>query len=181
MKENSIAKRYASGLVKTVANSDEYSRVKNELEEFNRLLHSIHNFKAGMETFLLSHKQKKEMLESIQQKIDFSPKTFRFLLTVIEENRMVLLDQIIIILEELWFEKNGIEKMKVFSAVPLNKRLEDKLTHKLETIFNKKIVLETDTDPSLLAGIKIQRGLVFYDLSLEGNLRKLKHSIIGEL
>jgi F-type H+-transporting ATPase subunit delta len=180
LKESSIAKRYAEGLIKTLASESEYLAAKRELEEFLNVLNSIDEFRAGMETLLFSKGQKKEILASIHQKITFNKKTYQFLLTVLEENRLIFLDTIIQLLEKLWFEKNGIEKLQVFSAIPLSTRLEKQLITNLETAFNKKIVIEKEIDPSLIAGIKIQRGLVFYDFSIEGNLKKLKEALLAD-
>ena len=97
-----------------------------------------------------------------------------------EKNRMIFLDVIIKLLEELWFERNGVEKLKILSAVKLSKKLEQKLIKNLEKSFNKKIVLEKEIDKSLIAGIKIQKGSIFYDFSIEGNLSKLKDSLLEE-
>ncbi|NIM11112.1 MAG: ATP synthase F1 subunit delta [Candidatus Aminicenantes bacterium] len=180
MKESSIAKRYAEGLIKTLASENEYLTTKRELEEFLNVLNSIAEFRAGMETLLFSKSQKKEILNSIHQKITFNKKTYQFLLTVLEENRLIYLDTIIQLLEKLWFEKTGIEKLHVFSAIPLSAELEKQLIRNLETAFNKKIVIEQEIAPSLIAGIKIQRGLVFYDFSIEGNLKKLKEALLAD-
>ncbi len=180
MKESRIARRYAEGLIKTLANENEYLTTKRELEEFLNMLKSIDEFRAGMETPMFSKSQKQEILDSIHRKITFTKKTYQFLLTVVEENRLIFLDAIIQLLEKLWFEKNGIEKLQVFSAIPLSAKLEKQLIENLEAAFNKKIVIEKEIDPSLIAGIKIQRGLVFYDFSIEGNLKKLKEALLAD-
>ncbi len=180
MRENSLAKRYANALIKTIKNEKEYLAVKHELEEFRKLMNEYDDFKAGMETLLFSKNQKKDVLDSINKKVKFSEKTYNFLISLVDENRVIILDSIIRLLEELWFEKNGIEKMKVFSAVALNAKLEKKLVAKLEESFNKTIVLEQEIDPSLIAGLKIQRGSIFFDFSIEGNLRKLKDALLTD-
>ncbi|MCP5046265.1 MAG: hypothetical protein GY940_03780, partial [bacterium] len=146
MKENSLAKRYASGLIKTFKDEKEYQGVKKELEQFLELLQKIDRFKAGMETLLFSKSQKKEVLDSLHQKLEFREKTYRFLSTVLEENRLIYLDSILLSLEELWFEKNGIEKLKVFSAVPLSAKLEKQLVKNLSKSFDKTIILESEID-----------------------------------
>ena len=75
MKENSLAKRYAAGLIKTIKSEKEYAEVKQELEEFLVLLNKIDQFKAGMETLLFSKNQKKDVLESLNKKIKFKTNT----------------------------------------------------------------------------------------------------------
>jgi F-type H+-transporting ATPase subunit delta len=179
LKETSAAKRYAAGLIKTLTSEQEYREIKKELETFLEVLNRIEEFKTGMGTLLFSKSQKKEILDTFHQQIKFSKKTYRFLSTLLEENRLVVLDSIILILEDLWFEKNGIEKLKVFSAVPLGSVQENKLIKNLETAFKKRIVIEKQVDPSMIAGLKIQRGHVFYDFSIEGNLKKLKETLVA--
>ena len=179
MKESSIAKRYALGLIKTLSSEAEYREIKKELETFLELLHRIDEFKAGMETLLFSKSQKKEVLDALDQKLKLKKKTYQFLWTILEENRLMLLDSIIRLLEDLWFEMSGMEKLKVFSAVPLNAAQEKKLSQNLEKAFKKRIVIEKELDPALIAGIKVQRGHVFYDFSMEGNLKKLKEALVA--
>jgi len=180
LRENSLAKRYAKGLIKTIKNEKEYIVVKKELERFLKILNDNSELKAGLETLLFTKKQKNYIISSINKKIKLHEKSFNFLIVLTEENRMIFLDVIIQLLEELWFERNGVEKLKVLSAVKLSKKLEQKLIKNLEKSFDKKIVLEKDIDKSLIAGIKIQKGSIFYDFSIEGNLSKLKDSLLEE-
>lgn len=182
MKESSVAKRYATGLIKTLTSENEYQLIKKELETFLQVLDSIEEFKTGMGTLLFSKSQKKEILDTLDQKVKLNKKTYQFLWTILEENRLMVLDSIITILEDLWFEKNGIEKLKVYSAVALGPAQEKKLITNLEAAFKKRIVIEKEVDPSLLAGLKVRRGHVFYDFSIEGNLKKLKDALVaGEM
>ena len=177
--DTSTAKRYAAGLIKTLTSKNEYREIKKELETFLEVLNSIEEIKTGMGTQLFSKSQKKEILDTLHQQIKFNKKTYQFLRTILEQNRLMVLDSIIMMLEDLWFEKNGIEKLKVYSAVPLVPAQEKKLIRNLEAAFKKGIVIEKEVDPSIIAGIKIQRGHVFYDFSIEGNLKKLKQALVA--
>jgi F-type H+-transporting ATPase subunit delta len=132
VKENSLAKRYAKALIKTIKDENEYLRIKEELEAFRELLKDNAEFKAGMETFLFSSRQKLEVLGTLNKKINFKEKTYNFLKALVEENRMPVFDNIIQLLEELWFDANGIEKLRVYSAVTINPELEYKLVKGLE-------------------------------------------------
>ena len=66
-----------------------------------------------------------------------------------------------------------------YSRMGENRR-EKKLIDELEKSYNKKVVIEKEVDKSLIAGIKIQRGSIFYDFSVNGNLNKLKHALTEE-
>ena len=180
MRTNNIARRYASGLIKSIGNQEEYDTVRRELQEFQSLVDGNEGLKSGMTTMLFSKKQKIDMLTSIHQKAEMTEKTLNFLLAVIDANRLVFLPIIIELMEDLWFQKNDIEKLTVYSVIPLESAAEKKLEAKLEKSFGKKIVLEKEIDPTLIAGIKIQKGSVFYDFSIQGNLKKLKEALTEE-
>jgi len=181
VRESSLAKRYATGLIKTIADETEYRLIKEEIEHFLEVINNIDEFKTGMGPLLFSKSQKKEILDTYNKKTKLNKKTYQFLWTILEENRLNVLDSIIQILEDLWFEINGIEKLKVFTAVPLEPSQEKDLIKNLESAFNKKIFIEKMIDPSLIAGLKVQRGHVFYDFSIEGNLKKLKETLAADV
>jgi len=180
LRENNLARRYALGLLKTLASESEYTAIRSELIFFKQILIKNDEFKSGLESTLFSMDQKQELLDAIQGKSKFQDKTYNFLLTILEENRIKILDAILQVLENLWLEKNGIEQLTVFSAIHLNENLEAELIGQLEKAFRKKILLNKKIDESLIAGIKIQKGSVFYDFSIAGNLNKLRESLLEE-
>jgi F-type H+-transporting ATPase subunit delta len=160
MKRSTVSKRYARALVDSIQDEPEYLDIREQLRHFAAILNYSPACKTGMETLLLSKKQKIEVLETFKTSLKLTSKTVNFLLAVIEENRMGYIDDMIRLTEEFWLEKNGFEKIKVFSAIELNREQREKLTLQLEKAIQKKIVIENETDPSLIAGIKIQRGLI---------------------
>ncbi len=180
MKDNSLAKRYAKALVDTVATENEFDAARKELELFSEVVNNNSDLKAGMETLLFSKEQKIEVLAALNEKLSLSEKTYNFIRTITEANRMAHLEGIIQVMKELWNEKSGILELKVSSAVPLEGDLEGKLIGELEKAFGKKIVLQKETDPSLIAGIRIQKGSIFYDFSINGNLQKLRNVLLEE-
>lgn len=174
MKGSTVAKRYAKAMAESIHDEGEYREINGQLVFLAELLAKNLNFKSSMETLMLSKKQKRELLESISDRLNLNPKTHNFLLALTEENRMMFLDQIVDFLEDFWFEKKGIEKITVFSAILLDDRQQNELIHQLEKSFQKKIIIENQPDPSLIGGIKIQRGSTYFDFSIEGNLKKLR-------
>ena len=179
MSGSSLAKRYARGVIKSVASEEEYTTIKDELEQFDLLLSKNRDFYSGLVTPLLARDQKRELLEVIRGKGGFSDKTMNFLMTLLEENRFSWLREILDMMDALWLVNRGIEKLRVTSAVPLDEDLASRLRARLEKAFEGPVQLEMDTNPDLIAGIRIQRGSVAYDLSIAGNLRKLYQRIVG--
>ncbi len=179
-KTNRIARRYAKALVQTLGDEKEYNTIKAELELYLELFEQIKELRAGMETLLFSKPQKKEMIKSINTKISFSRKTHNFLNSLIDQNRLSFLKIILEFMEDLWMEHKGVEKLKVFSVIKLNKELEKKLKHCLKKCFKRDIILQKEIDRSLIGGIKIQRGYIYYDFSIQGNLKRLKEKLAEE-
>jgi len=181
VREISLAKKYSKALVDTLKNEEEFFSIKQELTVFKDLISADPGLKAGMETPMLSSEQKSELLNIISDKMQLSQKSFKFLEVVSDESRMSLFNNIYDQLDLCWYEHEGIEKIRVLTAVPMNLDEEKRLLENLEKAFNKKIVIEKEIDTSLIAGIKIVRGSVFYDFSVDGNLKKLRESLTSGL
>jgi F-type H+-transporting ATPase subunit delta len=177
MKESNLARRYARALVASLAGDEEYAGIAAELVRFRELLLGDESLKVSMETQLISSRQKRELLDLISRQLGLSPKAYSFLSVVIAENRLFILGQIVEQLENVWYEKLGIDKMTVFSPAPLDAGQEKRLKLNLEKSFHRKLILKNEIDPSLLAGLRIQYGSESFDFSLKGNLEKLRERL----
>ena len=180
MKESSLVKRYAKALVLTVADESEFKRIRSDLSAVLDLLAADDKLKIGMATFMISQPEKIKALQIIKDKMKLHDKTFRFLLTVADENRFAYLEEIVRQLPDAWCNVHGVEKITVFSATELNGVQKERLLGNLKKALHKPISLQFRTDPDLIAGISLQRGSLQYDFSLAGNLKKLRESLVGE-
>ena len=79
MKLSMVAKRYAKAMSESVHHDDEYRVIKEQLEMVSELLAADATFKSGMETLLLSKKQKLELLDYISDRLNLNPKNRNFL------------------------------------------------------------------------------------------------------
>jgi len=180
MIESSLARRYTRALVQTCRSEADFQETGTQLRAFFQLLQSDPMIKMGMETFLFSTAKKEEALVLISREMKLSEKLKRFLEILVSENRLPLLKLIIGQLDEVWFEIRGIERITVYSVVPLKADQQKRLQHKMEQLLEKEIIMRNEIDSDLLGGIKIQRGSVYYDFSLHGNLQRLRKQIIEE-
>ena len=180
MKKVSLAKKYTKALAESIKNDEEYKKIRAELEQFLDFLSSDQKLQAGLETMLFGFAQKLEILSIYKSEAGISEKTFNFLKILIENNRMSYLESMVEILEDQWYESRGIEKFVLISAVALDQDQENKLKDRLKKALNKDVVFEKEIDPSLLAGIKLMKGSIYYDFSIEGNLKKLRESLVSD-
>jgi len=180
LRKVSLTRKYTKALTDSLSDGKEYGEIKGELERFFEFLKSDQRIKAGLETMLFSFSQKIKVLDIYNSKAVLNKKTYNFLRTLTENNRMSYLDDILEIIEDLWYESRGIEKFILFSAINIDDEQEERLQAKLKKALDKEVVFEKRVDPSLLAGIKLMRGSIYYDFSVEGNLKKLRESLISE-
>jgi F-type H+-transporting ATPase subunit delta len=180
MKESNLVKRYAKALVLTIADENEFKSIQAELNDVLALLAADEKLKIGMATFMISEPEKIKALNIIKDKMSLHDKTYRFLLTVVDENRFAYLEQIVLQLPDAWCHVHGVEKITVSSAIELDGAQKERLLLNLKKALHKPISLQFQTDPDLIAGISLQRGSLRFDYSLAGNLKKLRESLVGE-
>jgi F-type H+-transporting ATPase subunit delta len=180
MKESSLVKRYAKALVLAMDDEAEFQRVQRELRGFLELLAADEKLKIGMETSLISQAEKARALEIAGAKMGLHAKTLQFLLTVVSENRMAFLEPMVRLLPDAWCAVHGIEKIMVSSVVELSPGQKGRLRANLEKTLARRVALEFQLDPGLIAGICLGRGSMQYDFSLAGSLKKLRETLVGE-
>ncbi len=180
MKQSSLVRRYAKALVLTIADENEFKRIRDDLGSVLTLLAADDKLKVGLATFMISQPEKIKALNIIQDKMNLHAKSFHFLLTLAAENRFAYLEQIAGQLPDAWCRVHDVEKIAVFSSVELNGAQKERLLGNLQNALRKPVKLQFGIDPALIAGISLLRGSLHYDFSLAGNLKKLRESLVGE-
>ena len=178
MKNQVLIKRYAHGLLNTLKGEKEYGILYRELKEFSNLLAAREKLYDLLTRPLLPVSRKKKIAEGILSKSSMQQKTIRFILLLIENDRLELLSGIIKFLPDLWNEEKGIVTYEVLSVVPLTDSQGKMLQDKLEYIENKPVALKYEKDPSLIGGISLRKGNIVYDVSIKGDLERLREQII---
>jgi len=78
-------------------------------------------------------------------------------------------------------EKSGVYRAKVISAVSLPESYFNELKARLEQMLGKRVVVEHEEDPNLIAGIVTRVGDNTLDGSLAGRLEELERSMLASL
>jgi ATP synthase F1 delta subunit len=98
----------------------------------------------------------------------------------VENDRLEFFEDILEFLPDLWNEEKGVSTFEVSSVVPLNEAQKEKLKKKLELLENKPVFLKYRSNPFLVGGLSLRQGNIVYDVSIRGNLDRLKENIIEE-
>jgi F-type H+-transporting ATPase subunit delta len=79
---------------------------------------------------------------------------------------------------EAWNERQGIATLEVASVVPLTDGQKARLEAALERLEGRPVSLDYRIDPEIIGGLALRKGNVVYDVSVEGDLSRLKEIII---
>ncbi len=177
MKSQILTKRYTQGLVNSIKNEAEFSAVSQELSDFSELLRKHKNLRDTISSPFLPATKKTQITKEVLAKQSFGEKVTRFILLLVENNRLELFPDIIESLPEVWNEQKGISTFEVASVVPLTDGQRKKLERKLELLEKRPVLLKYRIVPELVGGFWVKRGNIVYDVSIKGNLMKLKEEI----
>ena len=177
MKNRKLSKRYAQGLINSIADQKEYTALSGQIKEIKRIFSGHEDLDSIFKQPFLSTTKKKQLAQEILDRMPFSSKAERFILLLLEHDRLELLSNILELLPDMWNEKKGISTFEVTSVIPLTEVQIQKLTAKLEKMEKAPVALKFKQDPSLIGGLSIKKGNVVYDVSLRGDLNKLMEKI----
>lgn len=177
MRKQVLVKKYAQGMARALKDEEEFMAVNRELAEFARLRLESRELGNALASPFLPARKKIQIVEAILRTFRFTDKTTRFLLLLMEHNRLDLLSDILRVLPALWQESRGVLTFEVSSAVPLAEIQKQRLKSQLERLEKRPVYLQYQIDPGLVAGLSVRKGNVVYDASLKGHLTKLKEKI----
>ena len=100
--------------------------------------------------------------------------TLKFLLLLVDRNRIQVLDSIALKFLELSYKQESIEIAKITSSVQLSADQQKSIAEKLKVITGaKQIKLALKIDASLIGGFTIEIGSQMIDTSIRGQLRQI--------
>jgi len=192
-----LIRRYTHGLVNAIPSRDEFLAVQARLAQFQGLLAEKpqflevlsspffpHSKRAGIASEVLTElfgmqKTPQEPADKKRPVEDTSPeaKAKRFILLLIENDRLEILDDILENFPAAWDKEHGIVFFEVSSVTGLSPEQKERLEEKLRRLDKKPVSLKYVIDPSLIGGLSIRKGNILYDVSIRGSLERLKEKI----
>ena len=180
MRSQTLVRRYAQGLISSAKDKKEFESLCAELIKSDDFLSSHPKLRETLISPLLPTSKKAEIANLILKRSSIGDKAKRFLLLLVENNRLTLLPEIRELLPLLWNEDQGIVTFEVSSVIPLNPSQKKCLEEKLSLLEQRSVTLTYNIDSSLIGGLSIRKGNIVYDVSIQGDLEKLKQKIAEE-
>ena len=178
MPDPKVAKRYSSALFNTAEETNQIEAVRDELNSLGALLNETDELKEFFQNPLYSTEQRSQIIKSLFEN-KLGALTYKFILFLEKKKRLDLIQDICSTFNDLYFEKEGIVKATIVSAIELSNEQIASIKDQLNKKLNKKIETDNHTDPTLLGGFKVIVGDHVLDCSLATQLNRIKHNIIN--
>jgi F-type H+-transporting ATPase subunit delta len=177
MKNDVPISRYAEGLAGALRTEEEFATVSGELAEFAGLLETHDLLRATMLRPFVPAARKAEVLEDVLGRQGYRDKTRRLVLLLAQRGRLDILGGVVRALPALWKKRRGIVTFEVRSVVPLKEAQRARLEETLQTLERRPVSCAYALDPSIVGGLLVRKGNMVYDVSLKGQLERLKETI----
>ena len=167
-----------------------YARALFDFSVENNIMHQITADFQNLEIFLdntvelteylnnpvVSKEEKQEILTKVL-KSEINTDTFKFLMVLVERDRIDLLRSIITTYLDLIYETASIKMIEVYTASPFTILQKNTLIKKLKELTKaREIRLVITVDPSLIGGFLIKTSSKVVDFTVKNQLQKLaKH------
>jgi F-type H+-transporting ATPase subunit delta len=173
----SVAKRYARAIVELASEEKKLEPIIKDLEEFLKLLDDQPLFEAALVEPVGTVGDRLAILKKVIKDNKFEKLSYNFLLLVMEKDRMVHFRGIYEHIQKMSDHLAGQTRVQVKSAKPLDKDAVDRIRKKLEEVTDRKVIVETEVDSSLIAGVITKLGDYMLDGSLRTQLENIKETI----
>lgn len=178
MQNVSIARRYARALLD--ASGAQADQVLSQLDELVRFLNDNPAVLEALSNPSLTRAQRTAMTEGLIKAADGMNGMLANLLRLLtDRNRFSVIPAVALQFRELVDVRVGRVRGTVTSAVLLGDAQLIAIKAQLETLTQRKVVLEPKVDPSILGGAVASVGNRTYDGSLKSQLREMGRQLLG--
>jgi F-type H+-transporting ATPase subunit delta len=174
--ESKIAAPYARALYDYSNSQNVTHQVTGDFQNLEVFLKKTEDLVKYLENPIVSTEAKAEILTKIL-KPQLNDVTFKFLLILVDRNRINVLQSIISSYLELVYSVASIKMIEVASAFKFTNRQKNTLVKKLKQLTNaREIRLTLTIDQTLIGGFLIKTDSQVIDLTIKGQLQQLaKH------
>jgi F-type H+-transporting ATPase subunit delta len=175
-----VARRYARALHALASEARQAEAVADELAAFDRLLSAEPELGEALLRPWVKAGTKRAIVLEVAGRLGVAPLTRNFLALVAQRRRLGLLPEILQAYRASVDEAAGRIRARVRSAAPLVDDERAALRERLGRRLGKTVLLDTEVDPGLLGGFVAEVGSRLLDMSLRGQLARLRERLAGD-
>jgi len=179
MADRAIARRYSQAFIE-LAGDKKVGAYGEELAGFLTIAQANEGeFFKALANPVFTLNERRSALDAVLKKLKLDKMTSNLIKLLLEKGRFGLLPDVVASYQELADAKEGRARVRLTTASPLTGQLESELRAKLEKVTGKTVILESDVDPSLIAGMIARVGSTVYDSSIRSRLRDIKTNLLN--
>lgn len=175
-----VARRYAKALIDLGHETGQLDALVRDIGNIADALEGNEQLRDVRDNPQVPVPARKEVFKEIAERLGAGQLAKNTIMLLIDNGRLRVLPFIARGLREEADRRAGVLRAKVTSAAPLNDSYVQRLAQALETRFKKKVVVERDVDPNLIAGVVTRVGDTIIDGSVKSRLDELKTSLISQ-
>jgi F-type H+-transporting ATPase subunit delta len=177
VREHEVARRYAEALYQVAAEQNAIESTETELRTVATGAADVPRFRQFLAHPLISRERKTALLREAFPKI--SDRTKNLLELLIRNRRETYLDLVYDEYVAVRVAAEGLTRVAVTTARPLDDDQRRRLAEKLEEALHRRVLLEESVDERLLGGARIEMDGRVIDGTLRARLEKLR-AALGE-
>lgn len=169
-----LAKRYASALFSLAQEHKLVEKVQEDLVTLHGHIESNKDLQQLVRNPVLARSQVKAALTRVALTSDAAPLTQRFLGTLADNRRLMIIPAVIESYAALLSEERGEVVVRLVTAAEMNEKKKQEIALKLGESTGKKIIINEEIDETILGGFIVYMGSQMIDHSLNGQLERLR-------
>ena len=175
-----LAARYANATYTAASKAGVLEQVESELKAIQSTADSSVAFKDFLDNPLISRSDKSKQIVDLLGNGKVSQVTLNLFETLAGNARLNETGKIVAAYEQLMKAKRGEVEATIISADPLTKAQTEAISSAMVSQVgnDKKVILSTKVDPSILGGLQVQIGDQFLDLSVASKIDSLKRTAV---
>lgn len=154
MAELTVDMTYGTALYEAASELDKTEQIASEAEEVLAIMEQEPDLRAFVNYPAISAEEKKKTLKTIFEG-QITEELMNFMFVLIDKRRMGQFERIIKVYRDLMNHEEGVAYGTVYSAAPLDSERLAEIEEQTSKLLRENIKLTNETDPSLIAGIKV--------------------------
>ncbi len=179
MNNGLIAARYATALMEFVPETASRTKLYQEAKAVSKSFLQFRELRLVLENPVMGKAEKRKVIDLAAG--GNSSKSFaRFVDVLLDNNREIHLQSIVLKFMDLYRKANNIHSGKLTTAYPIEALVEKRLLDMIQKNTGGTLEIEKQVDPSILGGFQFEVDFVRWDASLSGQLQSIRSEYIEQ-
>ncbi len=177
MSSSAIGIRYAKALLNIASEEKQVEAYAAELAQVASVLEQEEMLRLLLDSPTFPLEKKQAMLNDLSGLLELSGGMKKFLSLLLEKDRIGYLPQIDRNYRKFADDLSGVIRAKITSANKLTKNRVEAIKKGLEKQTGKEVVLNVETDRSLIGGLQAEMGGKLFDGSVKTQLKRIAETL----